>query len=183
MGAAGCGDRIGDMELAVRNPIGDQTRDDDLDAHDVAVNHRPAFGHGGLHHLVHAAVGRELLRAHVAHGRKHMPQPRGGRAPGSRGDPLEFGVELIEHPGRHRFVDRLLRVEEAVHVGWAHAERLGEVGHRGLAVTDLAEEPLRHLQDQAARVARSPVGDGCVVRALGRFGSHRASIQRLKCRG
>src|SRR3954469_3596904 len=44
-------------------------------------------------------------------------------------------------------MNRLLRFEEAIDVGGAHLELLGDVPDRGLEITDLAEQPLGHLKN------------------------------------
>src|SRR5262249_25702880 len=50
------------------------------------------------------------------------------------------------------------RIEEAIDVRRAHAQLLGDVGHRGLLVPDLAKEALRGRQDPPADVGFDLVG-------------------------
>jgi hypothetical protein len=49
-------------------------------------------------------------------------------------------------------VDRLLRIEEAIHIRRAHAQFFGDVGDGGLLVADLARAATR----TASRAASSP---------------------------
>jgi len=56
-------------------------------------------------------------------------------------------------------VDRLLRIEEAIDVGGAHPQFLGDVGHRGLLVTELPEQTLRHHEDALAGVGFGMFGN------------------------
>ena len=74
------------------------------------------------------------------------------------------GAGFVDHLAgdllQHRLGDRGLGGEEAVDVGRGHAELGGDVADRGLEVAELAEQPLRGLDDPAARRLGGGLVDG-----------------------
>lgn len=60
----------------------------------------------------------------------------------------------VDHPSAYILIDCVLRREEAVEVGSACSQIRGDVGHRRLAMTEMANEPFANIHDTF------PVGDG-----------------------
>ena len=106
----------------------------------------PALLHRDLDHLMQLGIANIAFCVHVVD-RGHQFAQAGRGRPGLRGDGLGGHFDLAHQAARHAFVDRLLRVEEAIDVGGAHPQFFGDVGHRRLLVADLPEQTLRHHEN------------------------------------
>ncbi len=118
----------------------------------------PVLLHRDRDHLVHLGIADIALRVHAIDGLEQLAQPGLGRT-GLRHDPPRLDLDLAHQGAGHAFVDRLLRIEEAIDVGGAHPQFLGDVGDRRLLVADLPEQTLRHHEDALAGVGFDMFGD------------------------
>ena len=117
----------------------------------MGVDNLPALPQRALDHFVHAQFVGIQRRVHPVHGLDHVPKPGRGRSLAARDD-LEGTLDLAHQALGDRLVDRLLGVKKAIHIGRAHPERLGDIGHRGFLIADLTEQPLGCFDDTAAGV-------------------------------
>ena len=106
----------------------------------------PVLLHRDLDHLMQLGITDIALGVHAVDGLHHLAKAD-RRRPGLPGDPLRLDLDLAHQRPRHALVDRLLRIEEAIDVGGAHPQFLGDVGNRRLLVADLPEQTLRHHEN------------------------------------
>ena len=138
--------QVGDLEFAGRGALRDHLADGRGDALHMGDADVPALLHRDLDHLVQLGIADIALGVHAMDGLDQLAQAR-PRRPGPGRDPLRLDLDLAHQGPRHAFVDRLLRIEEAIDVGGAHPQFLGDVGDRGLLVADLPEQTLRHHEN------------------------------------
>src|SRR5947209_7712965 len=141
-----CHRHVGRFELPGRNALRDDACDRLGDRLHVGGADFPALLHRDFHHLMQLGIADIALRVHAVDGGDQFAQAKAGR---SRfvGDGRSHVFDLAHQDARDTLVDRLFRIEKAIHVGRAHPQLFGDVGDRGLLIADLPEQPLRHHEN------------------------------------
>jgi hypothetical protein len=133
---------------------------------DMPLHDGPALDHGDLHYLVHALAAGVAVGVHAVDGVDEIAEASGSRL-GASDDRVQGRLDLPHQALGDGLVDRLLRVEEAVDVGRAHAQGLGDVGDGGLLIPDFTEQPGGRVDDPLAGLdGRLPEGGDAHARNL-----------------